>query len=93
MDVEMCDKLPIDLEAHANHYRGQIKVQRLLHIARSTSIADLRSDALRLAYTEVKAHSYNTVLFGKVCSLAVELGISGCDPDAEWTSKVCIVTP
>lgn len=86
----MCDKLPIDLDAHANNYRGQIKVQRMLHISRSTANHSLRSDALRLAYTEVKTHSYNTLLFGKVCSLATELGVSGCDNDAEWTSKVGI---
>lgn len=84
----MCEKLPIDLEAHANNYRGQIKLQRLLHIARSTVVPDLRGDALRLAYTEVKAHSYNTAMFGKVCNLAVELGVSGCDPDPDWTAKV-----
>jgi hypothetical protein len=90
MDIEMEDKLPLDLDAYASNYRGQMKVLRLQQIVRSTTSPALQGDALRMAYNEVLQNTQNVELFNKICQTARELNIQGCEEDHQWLQMVCI---
>lgn len=84
----MEEKTPLDLESYSSNYRGQMKVLRLQQIARTSSSHTLKSDALRMAYTEVKNNTQNVDLFLKICQMAKEATVQGCEEDHPWCNNV-----
>lgn len=90
MDIDMEEKVPLDLEAHAANYRGQMKVLRLQQIAKTSTSAALKSDAIRMAYAEVKHKTQNVDSFMKICQLAKDALVQGCDDDHPWCHMVSL---
>ena len=84
----MEEKVPLDLETHAANYRGQMKVLRLQQIAKTSTSPALKSDAVRMAYTEVKNNTQNIDSFTKISQLAKDLLVQGCDEDHQWCHMV-----
>lgn len=82
--------MPLDLEAHAANYRGQMKVLRLQQIAKTSTSAALKSDAIRMAYAEVKHKTQNVDSFMKICQLAKDALVQGCDDDHPWCHMVSL---
>jgi hypothetical protein len=77
-----------DLDSYIGNYRGQMKIMRLLHIARTAPSDRLRADALRVAYSDVKKNSTNVQLFCRVVQQAADMKISGCEVDDQWVRTV-----
>lgn len=87
------EKGSLDLDAYAANYRGPMKVLRLQQIARTSTSLALKSDALRMAYTEVKHNTQNVDSFVKICQMAKDAAVQGCDEDHPWCHMVCSFSP